>query len=76
MSRCSTKIVRASPDQALLWVVRLRQLLGLDDRMMEDLDLDEEDGQTVRRGGRLGDWSKIGWIAMQRGRRAPGVEFM
>ncbi|KAI5452174.1 hypothetical protein NCC49_001112 [Naganishia albida] len=54
----------------------LRQLLGLDDRMMEDLDLDEEDDQTVRRGGRLGDWSKIGWIAMQRGRRAPGVEFM
>jgi hypothetical protein len=44
--------------------------------MMEDLDLDEEDDLAVRRGGRLGDWAKIGWMAMQNSRRAPGMEFM
>lgn len=57
-------------------VRRLRRLLGLDDQLMEDLDVDEEDDQAVRRGGRLGDWAKIGWMAMQSSRRAPGVEFM
>jgi hypothetical protein len=55
---------------------RLRQILGLENRMMEDLDLDEEDDLAVRRGGRLGDWAKIGWMAMQNSRRAPGMEFM
>ncbi|GHJ85623.1 hypothetical protein NliqN6_2025 [Naganishia liquefaciens] len=54
----------------------LRDLLGLDAQMLEDVDVDEEDRPAVRRGGKLGNWAKIGWLAARRSRRAPGVEFM
>lgn len=41
------------------------------------MDEDGEDGRyAVRRGGQLGDWAKIGWMAVRRSRRAPAVEFM
>jgi hypothetical protein len=53
---------------------RLRTLLGLEIGLLEDVD--EEEGYNVRRGGRLGDWAKIGWMASKRSRRAPAVEFM
>lgn len=55
---------------------RLRDLLGLDAQMMEDVDMDEEDRPAVRRGGKLGNWAKIGWLAARRSHRVPGVEFM
>lgn len=54
----------------------LRDILGLDAQMMEDVDMDEEDRPVVRRGGKLGNWAKIGWLAARRSRRVPGVEFM
>jgi hypothetical protein len=53
---------------------RLRRLLGLEIGLLEDVD--EDEGYNVRRGGRLGDWAKIGWMASKRSRRAPAVEFM
>jgi hypothetical protein len=52
-------------------------LLGLDAQMLEDVDMDdEENAPAVRRGGKLGNWAKIGWLAVGRSHRAPGVEFM
>ncbi|KAJ9098673.1 hypothetical protein QFC21_004321 [Naganishia friedmannii] len=55
----------------------LRELLGLDDRAIEDIDVDDEDdGHGPRRGGVLGDWAQIGWMAVKRSRRGPGAEFM
>ncbi|KAJ9094108.1 hypothetical protein QFC19_008060 [Naganishia cerealis] len=54
----------------------LRELLGLDDRAIEDIDVDEEDPGQARRGGVLGDWAKLGWMAIKRSRRVPGAEFM
>lgn len=52
-------------------------MLGLDAQMLEDVDMDEEDNApAVRRGGKLGNWAKIGWLAVGRSHRAPGVEFM
>ncbi|KAJ9115708.1 hypothetical protein QFC20_001035 [Naganishia adeliensis] len=55
----------------------LRDMLGLDAQMLEDVDMDdEENAPAVRRGGKLGNWAKIGWLAVGRSHRAPGVEFM
>ncbi|GHJ87436.1 hypothetical protein NliqN6_3838 [Naganishia liquefaciens] len=55
----------------------LRELIGLERSMLEDVDEDDESAQpAVRRGGRLGDWAKIGWMAAGRSRRAPAAEFM
>ncbi|KAI5454584.1 hypothetical protein NCC49_003478 [Naganishia albida] len=55
----------------------LRDMLGLDAQMLEDVDIDEEENApAVRRGGKLGNWAKIGWLAVARSHRAPGVEFM
>lgn len=52
-------------------------MLGLDAQMLEDVDMDdEENAPAVRRGGKLGNWAKIGWLAVGRSHRAPGVEFM
>lgn len=51
-------------------------MLGLDAQMLEDVDMDDEDVPAVRRGGKLGNWAKIGWLAVGRSHRAPGVEFM
>lgn len=52
-------------------------MLGLDAQMLEDVDIDEEENApAVRRGGKLGNWAKIGWLAVARSHRAPGVEFM
>jgi hypothetical protein len=60
----------------LFGVRRLRDMLGLDAQMLEDVDMDDEDVPAVRRGGKLGNWAKIGWLAVGRSHRAPGVEFM
>lgn len=52
-------------------------MLGLDAQMLEDVDMDDdENAPAVRRGGKLGNWAKIGWLAVGRSHRAPGVEFM
>jgi hypothetical protein len=45
--------------------------------MLEDMDVDEDEAMpNVRHGGKLGDWAKIGWLAVRRSKRATGVEFM
>ncbi|KAJ9125284.1 hypothetical protein QFC22_000240 [Naganishia vaughanmartiniae] len=55
----------------------LRDILGLGAQMLEDMDVDEDEAMpNVRHGGKLGDWAKIGWLAVRRSKRAPGVEFM
>ncbi|KAJ9108928.1 hypothetical protein QFC21_000250 [Naganishia friedmannii] len=55
----------------------LRDMLGLGAQMLEDMDVDEDEAvPNVRHGGKLGDWAKIGWLAVRRSKRAPGVEFM
>ena len=44
--------------------------------ILEDVDEEEVARYGVRRGGMLGDWAKIGWMAARRSRRAPAAEFM
>jgi hypothetical protein len=33
-------------------------------------------GDDNHRGGLLGDWEKIGWMAAKMYRRVPGIEFL
>lgn len=49
-----------------------------DDDELEDDDVLREEAALRRRarGGVIGDWAEIGWMAAQLYRRVPGVEFM
>lgn len=70
----------------------MRDILGLDRAELHDLDADEDededqleetdgaardkDRQRRARKGVLGDWEKVGWMAMPYCRRVPGFEMM